>query len=133
MATALKSQSPSPHAIYTDANLPKWLKMLYLFYHFYDENPMTIRKMRTHPEIREALDIAELNNEGINRLLARLKSWGYLHSKELYRYGPKEYAISKCGVQKLYRKGLITEEEYDNMVASIPLKLEGWLERRRKY
>ncbi|RLC74116.1 MAG: hypothetical protein DRI61_17180 [Chloroflexi bacterium] len=134
MAEILKNTSPSPDSIINNTDLPKWLKVLYLFYLFYDESPLTIRKMLSHPEIKRNVSILELDApQYLRQVLVRLRSWGCLYCREVYKYGPKEYAISKCGVQKLYRKGLITEEEYDNMVASIPLKLEGWLERRRKY
>lgn len=121
----MRKPTPAPPPVLENDNIKKWVKVLYLFYKYFDESPLSVSELWKKEE-----DIQKIGFNSIRRLyeaVEKLRNWKCVHYKlDGGEYGPIKHMLSHYGAHALHRRGLITDEEYNWIVSNIPLKLEAW-------
>ena len=101
------STSPLP------AGVPKWLKLLHVFYKYLEHSPLRAREMWENPQIRIELDDIGFSDDiwYLRSMIHQLYGWHYLYRFGGMKWQGYSYLINLKGLHALVRHGLITEEQ----------------------
>jgi len=124
-----KSSPPPADKILSDKSLKVWLRFVYLIYTTLDYCPLTPREIREN-FYKEISLIPIPSIPYYNSLFTTTSRWGMI-----YRFGDVawkgySYMISIRGLNKLHKKGLISDEELSYSKELVLAKLKSIDEKR---
>ncbi len=113
------------------AGVPKWLKLLHVFYKYLEHSPLRAREMWENPQIRMDLDERGFNDGwSLRSAINKLYQFHYVYRFGEIKWQGYSYLINLRGLDILKFRGLISEEQ-ESYARDVVLRILSEVDERK--